>query len=176
MIAAIVYSPGQLVEELLSDVAHVLQGQGVRVGGLVQHSFRDHSDSRCRIELENLDTGAMYPLTQNLGMASQSCALDIRALADASAVLRQAVIDQDQLVIVNKFGGQEAAGSGLRAEMAEIAMAGLPLLTSVAERFLPQWHAFVGDEMLLLPVSKDRVLAWWRNLQAGARLRDTTSA
>lgn len=168
LIAAIVYSPGHPVEALLSETAQALRARGVRVGGLVQHSFRDHEAARCRIELENLDTGAMYPLTQNLGVASQSCALDITALADASAVLRQAVANQDHLVIVNKFGAQEAAGNGLRDEMAQIAMAGIPLLTSVADRFVPQWREFVGDEAVLLPVSLSGVLTWWQDVQACA--------
>lgn len=164
-IAAFLYEPGDPVEALMAQAAQALREVGVRIGGLVQHSVRDNEEARCRINLENIGTGAVYPMSQNLGAASQSCALDVNALADASWVLRQAVTDEAQLVIINKFGAQEAGGSGLRDEMMQVAMAGIPLLTSVGRRFLPQWHEFMGDGAILLPLSLDAAIGWWQRLQ-----------
>jgi hypothetical protein len=68
-------------------------------------------------------------------------------------------------VIVNKFGAQEAIGGGLRDEMMQVALAGIPLLTSVGRRFLPQWQEFIGEDALLLSVSLDVGLAWWKQVQ-----------
>jgi nucleoside-triphosphatase THEP1 len=164
-IAALLYEPGDPVEAVMAEIARTLRDRGVHVGGLLQHSVRDHAEARCQINLENVGNGTLYPLTQNLGVESQSCALDITALADASAVVRQAVDDQARIVIVNKFGAQEAIGGGLRDEMMQVALAGIPLLTSVGRRFLPQWQEFIGEDALLLSVSLDVGLAWWKQVQ-----------
>ena len=53
------------------------------------------------------------------------------------------------------------AGSGLRDEMAETVVAGVPLLTAVGERFLPEWKEFTGGEGVLLEPTLDAILAWW---------------
>jgi nucleoside-triphosphatase THEP1 len=164
-IAAVLYDHGDPVEELLATVAQALRRESVRVAGLLQHSVRDQASARCVIDLENIDTGRRYPLTQNLGIASQSCALDITALAEASSVLRQAVADHAQMVLINKFGTQEVNGRGLRSEMMEIAMAGIPILTSVGRRYLPQWREFIGGEAALLPMSVPAVLGWWQQVR-----------
>lgn len=164
-IAAVVYDPGEHIETLLEDAARELRRQGVRVGGLVQRSVRDNPEDRCRIELESVGSGAVYPLTQALGSQSQSCALDPAKLADASMVIREAILEAADLVMVNKFGAQEAAGGGLRDEMLEIAVAGIPLLTSVPRRFLGEWHAFMSDTAVLLPMSLGAIVGWWNGVR-----------
>lgn len=169
-IAAVVYDPGEHIETLLEEAARELRRQGVRVGGLVQRSVRDNPEDRCRIELESVGSGTVYPLTQALGSQSQSCALDPAKLADASMVIREAISAAADLVLVNKFGAQEAAGGGLRDEMLEIAVAGIPLLTSVPRRFLDEWHAFMGDGATLLPMSLDAIVCWWKGIRQSSAI------
>ena len=161
VIAAILYERGEPIENFMAAAAKTFNDRAIRVGGLVQHNRRTGENARCLIELENIATGLRYRLTQNLGPASQSCALDISALADASAVLRQAIADRVEIVIVNKFGAQEASGGGLRDEMMQIALAGIPMLTAVGRRYLADWQEFVGAEAVLLPMSVPEVLSWW---------------
>ncbi len=59
------------------------------------------------------------------------------------------------------------AGSGLRDEMAETVVAGVPLLTAVGERFLAEWKGFTGGEGVLLEPTLDAILAWWSAPRAG---------
>ncbi|MDY0048228.1 MAG: DUF2478 domain-containing protein, partial [Thauera propionica] len=55
---------------------------------------------------------------------------------------------------------------GLRDEMAETVLAGVPLLTAVGERFLDDWKAFTGGEGVLLPPRLEPILAWWDQRKA----------
>jgi len=100
-----------------------------------------------------------YRLTQDLGSASQACALDTLSLAEGSYALRQAVDERAQIVIVNKFGTQEAAGDGMRNEMLQIVMAGIPMLTAVGRHYLSRWQRFAGESATVLLLSLPAVLA-----------------
>ncbi len=164
-VAAILYDRGDPVEELMAAVAARLRSDAIHVSGLVQHNLRSGERAHCIFELEDLITGTRYPLTQNLGSASEACALDTTALADASQALRQAIADRAQIVIVNKFGEQEATGHGLRNEMMQIVMAGIPMLTAVSRRHLAQWLQFAGKNPQLLPMSLPAVLSWTSRAQ-----------
>ena len=68
--------------------------------------------------------------------------------------------DGADLVVVNKFGKQEALGEGLRDEIAKAAMAGLPVLLAVRLDFLPAWRAFVGEDWAELAADADTVERW----------------
>jgi hypothetical protein len=83
-------------------------------------------------------------------------------------LVRAAIDGGAEVVLINKFGAQEAAGSGLRAEMGLVVLAGVPLLTAVGGRFLPEWQHFTGGEGTLLEPTLESVLAWWTRLQAQA--------
>ncbi len=167
-IAAVVYKPTDNIEALLTRAARALAAQGVRLGGLLQHDIATVIEDPCAMELENLETGECIPLSQDLGRGSVSCRVDPDALARGSVAVRGAIERGAQLVILNKFGAQEASGAGLRDEMAVAVLAGVPLLTAVGERFLPEWTEFTGGDCSLLPPGLERILQWWSELQTAA--------
>lgn len=156
-IAAILYSPTDRIEELMLEAARTLVAQGVRVGGVIQHATGD----ACGMEMEDLSSGERFGLSQELGSGSEACRLDTDSLAHAAIAVRHAVDAGAQLVFINKFGAQEAAGTGLRAEMGVAVMAGTPLLTAVAKRFLDDWQAFTGGASALLEPDLQSILDWW---------------
>ncbi|THF54786.1 DUF2478 domain-containing protein [Pseudothauera rhizosphaerae] len=161
-IAAVVYPPTLDVGAVMRAAAAALASRGVAVGGVVTCDARDAPDESCEMELEDVSTGARFSITQNLGSGSEACRLDPGALARAAVAVRHAIEDGAELVLFNKFGAQEAGGSGLRAEMGLAAARGTPLLTTVAERFVPDWQTFTGGDSTLLPPDVDAVLAWWQ--------------
>ncbi len=166
-LAAVVYTPGTPIETLLAAAARALAAQGVRLAGVVQHD-RAGSDGRiCQMELEDLASGRRIALSQDLGRGSVSCGVDSAGLADAAVAIGRAVDERADLVIVNKFGTQEAAGGGLRHEIGLAAAAGVPLLTAVGERYLAAWQEFTGGEASLLRPELPAILAWWE-ARAGA--------
>jgi len=162
------------IDEFMVAVVTKLQLEGIRQGGLVQH--RTPVGAKCSFEFEDIATGSRYRLTQNLGPESRSCALDSAAFADATAVVRAAVEDSAQIVVINKFGEQEATGHGLRQEMLQTVLAGIPLLTSVKRRYLSDWMAFAGDEAELLPMSLPAIVAWCIDAVNDARTRGIVRA
>ena len=165
-IAAIVYTPTDNVEALLMQAARALAARGVRLGGVIQHDLVTVIDDPCAMALENLETGESIPLSQALGSGAGACRLDPAALAEGGAAVRGALARGAELIIVNKFGAQEATGGGLRDEMGFTAGAGVPLLTAVGERFLDEWTAFTGGAGSLLAPRLESVLAWWEELRA----------
>lgn len=160
--AAIVYTPETNIDALLSEFVARLQEQGVRVGGVVQHNLMFKEGCAEEMEFVDLLSGERYSMCQSLGSGSEACRLDTDALARAAMGVRQAVEAQVDLVVVNKFGAREAGGEGLRDEIALAVMSGLPLLTSVGERFVADWNAFTGGETTLLPANLEALSAWWK--------------
>ena len=159
-IAALVYRPTDHVEPILLSVAQALSERGVKLGGALQHDIPSRADDPCAMELQDLFTAVRFSMSQELGSGSEACRLDPDALARAGVSIRQAIEGGAELIIVNKFGAQEALGSGLRDEMAMTVTAGIPLLTAVGERFLAEWSDFTGGEAQLLPPDADAVLSW----------------
>lgn len=167
-IAAILYTPTDNIEALLMEVARALAAQGVRLGGVIQHDIPTVIDDPCAMELEDLETGECFALSQDLGSGSVACRLDTDALAHGAVAIRGAIDRGAELIVINKFGAQEASGGGLRDEMGIAAASAVPLLTAVGERFLPEWDSFTGGDSTLLPPRLDSVLQWWSALQAGS--------
>lgn len=163
-IAAIVYSPTDRIETLLVEVARTLGAQGVRTGGVLQHQVACATDDPCAMELEDLATGERTALSQDLGTCSEACRLDPASLAHAAMAVRAAIEGGAELVLINKFGAQEASGEGLRDEMGMAVLAGVPLLTAVGQRFIEQWQEFTGGGGTLLEPRLEEVLAWWAGL------------
>lgn len=158
-IAAFVYRPDEDASSLLAEVARLLCAEGVMLAGAVQHH-----DGPCQMSLEIFPSGRRLAISQPLAKAG-SCKLDTGALAEAAALVRQAIDGKPQLAIFNKFGAQEAAGDGMRAEMAAAVVADVPLLTAVSEELLPQWSTFTGGNDVHLQCRPEAAMGWWRSLR-----------
>lgn len=166
-IAALVFVPDDQPDALLQRIATRLAAAGVRLGGVVQH-LSPVKDCACEMSLEELASRRIIQISQNLGSGSTSCRLDPAAMAEAASLVRQSMATSPELFIFNKFGTQELLGSGLRAEMAEVAAAGFPLLTTVRRDHVDAWLAFTGGEGVLLPPDEQAAMAWWKSLGANA--------
>lgn len=163
-IAAIVYRPTDHIEPVLLAAARELAQRGVQLGGVLQHDIPTCEADPCGMELEDLSNGERFPLSQELGSGSEACRLDPNALAHAAVAVRGALDRGAELVFINKFGAQEAAGSGLRAEMALAVTSGIPVITAVGERFLAEWQRFTGGTGTLLEPDAAQILTWWNGL------------
>ncbi len=166
-IAVIVYEPGAAADATLAVLAHGLAARGLRVSGLVQHN-----DGACALPgfsmaLEDIATRRTIPLVDPGIVTPHACRLDVSGLAEAATLLAPERHAGSDVVVVNKFGRQESLGRGLRDEMAALALAGLPLLTSVRVDLLPAFAAFTGGGHVILAPQIDAVMAWLAGLAAG---------
>ena len=149
------------MEDVLERVARRLQAEGAHVGGLV-HRVDDYPSGSKRMVLFDLRSNRSFELSQDLGGASVACNLNPQALGEASAVLRQALADGVDLVVINRFGGVEAEGGGFVMEFADFIEAGIPVLTAVAARHQSGWQRFTGGLHAALPADEEALMAWCR--------------
>ena len=147
------------VDALLADVAARLQQAGQRVRGLLMTYPEGRDSCTCSMVLLDLHTRQTYLVSQPLGSGATGCRADTQGFARASVVLRRAADEAVDLVISNRFGGQEANGGGFRQELLELLAQDVPVLTAVATRFLPAWDAFTGGATVL-PARAEAVQDW----------------
>jgi molybdate transport system ATP-binding protein len=171
-LAAILYRPEDDVDALLADFADALLRDGVRLGGIVQRSLKDAAGRSNGMHVIDLATGRQISICQPLGSGAMACKLDPAGLAEASLAVSRAIAEDAALIIVNKFSKQEAAGHGLRGELAEAIIAGGPVLTAVPEKCFDAWKEFTGDRGTTLLCARHVVEEWWREVsrrRAGAQ-------
>jgi molybdate transport system ATP-binding protein len=160
-VAAIVYRPQDDVDALLADFASARLREGARIGGVVQRNLKDDAGRPSGMLVVDLLTGREISICQPLGTGATACKLDPAGLAEASLAISRAAAEDTALIIVNKFSKQEAAGHGLRSELAEAIIAGGPVLTAVPEKCLDAWRDFTGDLGTTLLCARHVVDEWW---------------
>jgi nucleoside-triphosphatase THEP1 len=159
-LGAVIYGPGEDANALLASFATRLQNQGRRLGGVIQYN-RDGCGPAALMAMTDLMTSETISICQNLGQGSASCKLDPAGLANAAQAVRRAITDNVDLVIVNKFGKSEAGGRGMRAEIADAIVAGLPVLTAVSQRIYDAWQDFTSGFGTTLLCDEAIVEDWW---------------
>lgn len=159
-IAAAILDDGSVdVDGLLARIACQQRRAQRRVRGVVMTHPDGAAGCAGAMVLLDLDTLDEYLVSQPLGTASTSCRADPQGFARASEVFRRALAESPDLVISNRFGGLEAEGGGFRAELLELLVRGVPLLTVVAQRHLDAWLLFTGGATVL-PASEQAVGEW----------------
>ncbi len=150
---------------LLATFAAELRAAGIDAGGLVQRNPVD-VQGRARMELVDIRTGEVFPISLDLGPGSDGCSLDAAGLAEASRVLRRETAAGVALLVVNKFSTRECEGEGLAAEMFAAIAQGIPVLTSLSRRHQAGWEAATGGAGHMLPPDLTALRAWWASVAA----------
>jgi hypothetical protein len=158
ILAAILYPPGTEIDGLLAEVARKIADAGGRVGGAVQGPGADGKG----LALTDLGSGAVRPISQNLGPLSTSCKLDTSAMAEIAGNLERQIDAGLDLVILSRFGIRELEGGGFRSLFGRAMLVGTPLLTAVRFEHAAAWAAFHGGLGVDLPPDEAQVLAWAR--------------
>jgi molybdate transport system ATP-binding protein len=165
-LAAVLYRPEDDVDTLLADFAGARLRNGERIGGVVQRNLKDDTGRPNGMHVVDLLTGRKISICQPLGSGAMACKLDPAGLAEASLAVTRAIAEDVALIVVNKFSKQEAAGHGLRSELAEAIIAGLPVLTAVPEKCFDAWREFTGDRGTTLLCAPHVVEEWWREVSS----------
>ena len=165
-VAAILYRPQDDLDALLADFAQDLVRTGERVGGIVQRNIKDGGGCQVGMQAIDLMTGREISICQPLGSGAMACKLDAAGLADASVAVASAIAQDVDLIVINKFSKQEAAGQGLRDELADAIAAGIPVLTAVPEKCLEAWISFTGGIGTTLLCERQVIEAWWQDISS----------
>ncbi|MDO8605224.1 MAG: DUF2478 domain-containing protein [Phaeospirillum sp.] len=160
-VAAIVRPSGGGVIDCLEGFTRILQGQGYLVRGLIQRVIPENSRCDCTMMLIDLDTRAEYRVSQGLGRQPGCCQVETSGFAEAGHVLRRAMADDTDLIVINKFGQLESQGEGLADEMLAIMSQGIPLITTVEPPSLDRWREFTGGLAGEIPPNCGGLMRWW---------------
>lgn len=162
--AAVIYKAENKACTCLKDFAAELKASGTKVGGLLQEMLSLEHGKLGGIEAIEIDTGRRIPIKTPHTEATDpdACMLQIDALAECSGALRRAIADQAGLVIVEKFGKQEAAGEGIVDDIIAVIAEGLPTLVAVPENYLEAWNTVTGGDIVQIECDSQALHQWWQ--------------
>ncbi|MEM7710060.1 MAG: DUF2478 domain-containing protein [Pseudomonadota bacterium] len=148
------------LDPLLHETALAAIASGRRVAGIVQVNRDVPGRDRCDMDAIVLPDGPSIRISQSLGPASRGCRLDPQGLETAVAAAQAGVEAGADLLIVNKFGKQEAAGRGFRPLIAAALDQGADVLVGVNGLNVAALEAFSGGLAQSLAPDRETLLAW----------------
>lgn len=154
-------TPGQ-TEGLLGQVAQTLHASGVILTGATQRTDRDASDARQKMVLSVLPAGPDINISQDLGALATGCSLDPDGLEQAAGLIAASLERSPDILLLNKFGKQEAEGAGFRAVIGQALAQGIPVLIGVGREKLTSFQEFAGDLAEELQKDETALLQWCR--------------
>lgn len=158
--AAIVCEAGADPDAALRRAIATLRSRGITFGGIVHSDSPPAAAGRRMMLVEDIASGELLQISQDRGPQAQGCCLDTAALSAASRPVREAMARHVDVVVINRFGEQEANGRGLRAEFADAAMSGFVVVTVTRPDFLGAWMDFAGELGTVLRPDPDAVRDW----------------
>ncbi|MHA6266942.1 DUF2478 domain-containing protein [uncultured Aliiroseovarius sp.] len=157
---AYVIAPGRgQTNLLLAGVAAALGQRGLSLCGTVQLDTERAEEHHCDMDVLVLPDGPKIRISQYLGANAQGCKLNPDALETAVGQTEDRVKAGADLLIVNKFGKQEAEGRGFREAIGSALLADIPAIIGVSEGSHDAFKAFVGEAEQLAP-EHDAVMTW----------------
>ena len=158
-IAYVTLSGRGLIDDCLSEVVAALEVMGLALAGTVRVLPVDHRAHPCDMDLRVLPSGPIRRISQALGPHAKGCRLDGGVIEMVAAEV-EARLAGAQLLVVNKFGKQEALGRGLAPAIAMAMERDIPVLVGVNGLNLPEFLAFAGDIAEALGPEPEVSLAW----------------
>lgn len=161
-LAAVSYEAGggDAVDSLLAELARDLRGRGFKLAGAVQWNEPRANDSRCAMVLEDLATGERLDVSAAPNTDPSACRLDSYALEEVAGRVAGSIGPGVDLVIVNRFGKQEAARAGFRAIIEAAVSHDLPVITGLNVAHKGLWEAFTTGDGDYLAIDAPAINAW----------------
>jgi len=153
------------IDMLIAEAVGALEKDGVRLAGTARGRPADPHGHPCDMDLRVLPDGPSFRISQPLGPSARGCRLDGSVIETISFSVEAHLLGAD-LLIVNKFGKQEAQGRGLCPAISIAMEMGIPTLVGVNEMNAPDFHAFSGGIAEPLPPELRAIRAWYQMAQA----------
>ena len=164
-IGALIFERNGEPDSIVAAFVSALRARDVRVGGLLQR--RRTGVKRAGIKdvvVEDIGTGTVLDVLQELGPESSGCRVDPNAIASAGQLFTAALVDRPDLLVVNRFGRLESERGGMLNEISAAVEAGVPLLVIVPARYRDAWNAFAQGLDQQIALDRDALDAWWSAL------------
>lgn len=153
--------PGQS-EALLRDLAPLLARDGLRLCGALQETRHPEGSDRHEMVLHLLPDGPEIGISQYLGQDATGCSLDPDGLERAAGWIAAALETRPDLLLLNKFGKQEAEGHGFRQVIGQALAQDTPVLIGVGRDKLAAFNAFADGLAEELPRNLATLADWAR--------------
>lgn len=153
-------------DRILARLVSQLGDEGFRLAGAVQVNTDLGADCACDMDMLVIGEEATpIRISQSLGSGSSGCRLDPGALEMAAARVGNRLAGAE-ILILPKFGRQEAAGRGFRTLIAHAVAEGVPVLLHVPAEQREAFAAFAdGIGQRLAP---EMLAGWCRQLARAA--------
>ena len=158
----VVYDGRLDIDAVLSASVELLRSNGVRVAGLFQRFAEPLPGGKRSMYVEDLSSGERIRLDLPRGPEASGCNLDPDGLNRAACAPRSAISQRPDVLMVNRFGKQEAEGHGMRAELAEAVSSGLPTVIAIHQSLVGEWGKFLGKPGHLLQPEPTDIVNWSR--------------
>lgn len=133
---------------MMHALAQELYAAGLPLAGVVQQNLTPEGtapDCACEMMLifPSEPDAAPVRISQNLGRGSKGCRLDAGALEQAVARVEAQLTHQNPaLLILNRFGKQEALGRGFCPPLAQALAQGVPVLIAVPDDYRQNFDTY----------------------------------
>ena len=159
---------------ILARVAQRLIADRIALDGVVQINTQLDPDQPCQMDLQRLSDGSRIRISQSLGRHAGGCSLDPAGLEHSVGQVAAALsVAPPQLLILNKFGRQEAARCGFYPVFGQALALGVPVLTCVSSQHKAAFERFADGFATALRLNEDSVMAWCMS-QVGTVVRVQT--
>jgi nucleoside-triphosphatase THEP1 len=148
------------MDRLLCALADELANDGYRVSGVVQSNEERPGDHPCDMDIKVLPDGPEFRISQALGKGSRGCRLDPSALEQAALGVERSLDGGADLLLINKFGKNEAQGRGLTDAIVKAVEMDIPILCGLNDLNLPAFEAFTDNESTRLDPKIDDMKHW----------------
>ncbi|MEM8802516.1 MAG: DUF2478 domain-containing protein, partial [Pseudomonadota bacterium] len=144
---------------LLAGLSDALAARDVRTVGTVQINTECEGEGPCDMDVRVLPDGPVLRISQTLGAGARGCRLDPGALETAIG-LCESRLGGAGILIVNKFGKQEALGRGFRGLIGDALAQGIPVLVGLNRLNQDAFHDFTGSAAVEIAPNEMALLAW----------------
>ena len=162
-LAAIAYDGDERPDALLSAFAAQVIARGYKPAGLIQTNGCEGG----ALAVQLLPTAEPMLIGEARGPGARGCILDVGRLLDAGMRISDALKNGADLLIINRFGKQEADGKGLLFLIEEAIAQDIPVIIAVARSRWDLWISFAQGMSVLLPSNLNALTHWWDTVSAG---------
>jgi hypothetical protein len=148
-------------DAVLEKAVAFLEAEGMPLAGTVQTNSQRPNRSKCDMDLRVLPDGPILRISQDLGEDARGCRLDGGVLEEAVMEVTRR-LDGAALLVVNKFGKQEALGRGMVPVIAEALERGMPVVVGVNGLNLQAFQVFAGGLAERLAPDPLTIAGWAR--------------
>jgi len=166
IIGGIVNASDVDVDSIVRDIVAELEAEGRKLIGLTQSGGGGELPSRCqgmKVDFIGSDHGSI-PISQDLGPLATGCSLDAARLMEAAGIIRDAINDDSDLLVLSRFGKSEADGGGLIDCASHAVASGVPVLMTVGGKHLDAWREYHGGLGVELKPERDAISNWCRSI------------